>query len=566
MNSSFWGKVRTPFFVGLLILVLAAGFFLYNRLRGGVDVNINLPKEEVELGVPFEIEIALANNSANDLKNVRLETELPANLILADKPEERIISRGIGDMVNGRTHREVFKVVALPGENPNYKIKATAYYVPASISASLQKSKEIEVRIRQPDVSIELNVPERVFSGEEFEIKTAYKNGLEPRDDNYKLEFKINYPPDFHVAGRNPEPKGENSNWRLEDVGFREGAPALKGAIELPDAANFSVRAELVMRILGKEYPVLSVTKNIAIDPSPLAFRIGLGTAKEVVEPGEELTYFLQYRNNANIPLEDAVVKVKLDGEMFDMGTLETSGAADLLANTLLWSPAQIKELAILEPGEEGQVSFTVKVRDNYPTAGQNKNFTLKVDARIESPTLPPPLNAGKTVNVSVLETKVAGKLTLEASAYFRDTAAKIINSGSLPPRAGVPTNFTIHWDLTGFGPDLGEAEVKARLENGVSFTGKVKSSIDAKPQFNPDTGEVIWKIDNLRNQAPQAVFQIEVVPSASVVGQYMPLLGTTEVRVKDNFTSQELKSSAPPLTTRLEKDQTVRPSDGLVR
>ena len=102
-------------------------------------------------------------------------------------------------------------------------------------------------------------------------------------------------------------------------------------------------------------------------------------------------------------------------------------------------------------------------------------------------------------------------------------------------------------------------------MENRVSFTGKVKSSIDAKPQFNSDTGEVVWKIDNLRDQMPQAVFQIEAVPSVSMVGQYMPLLGTTEVRAIDNFTGLEIRDSAPPLTTRLRSDATVKENEGLV-
>ena len=571
MNSSFWGKVRIPFLIGLIVLVLAAGFFLYERLRGGVDLALKLPDSAVELGQPFDMEITLANNSANALKNVRLELHLPDGLLLADNPDEKVISRGIGDMVNGRMHRETFKVIALPGENPNYKAKLVVYYAPASISANLQKTKEEEVKVKKPDASLELSVPDRIFSNEELEIKTSYKNNeLEPEGGNYSLELKLNYPPNFNIISRDPEPKGENNNWRLEDTGLREGSIAMKGNIELPDDANFSISAELVMRILGKEYPVVAATKSIAVNPSPLAFRIGLGSAKEAVEPGEELTYFIQYKNNANIPLEDAVVSAHLTGEMFDIETLETSGAADLLTNTLVWSPAQTKALEILEPNEEGQVSFTIKVKGDYPA--QSENFTLKVDARIESPTVPPPLNVSRTVNFGTVEIKVTGRLTMEAGAYFRDAAAKVVNSGPFPPRVGVPTNFTVHWDLTNLGTDLSEVEVRAKLGDKVSFSGKVKNSSGSDLQFDPATREVIWRISELRagagtlTQMPQAIFQIEATPGASYLGQYMPLLGPAEVKAKDNFAGSDIGSSLPPLTTRLEKDSTVRPSDGLVR
>jgi len=570
MRSSFWGKVRIPFLIGLIILVLAAGFFLYERLRGGVDLAIKFPDSEVELGKPFEMEVVLANNSANALKNVRLELHLPEGLLLADNPDEKVISRGIGNMVNGRMHRETFKVVALPGENPNYRAKLVVYYAPASISANLQKTKEEEARVKKPDASLELSVPDRIFSNEELEIKTSYKNGLKPEGGNYSLELKLNYPPGFNTISRNPEPKGENNNWRLEDTGLREGSLIAHGSIELPDDANFSVNAELIMRILGKEYPVITVTKNIAVNPSPLAFRVGLGSAKEAVGPGEELTYFIQYKNNANVPLEDTVISTHLTGEMFDMSTLKTNGAVDLLANTLIWSPAQAKALEILEPNEEGQVSFTIKVKNDYPIQG--KNFILKVDAKIESPTVPPPLNISRTVNFATVETKVTGKLSIEAGAYFRDAAAQIVNNGPFPPRVSVPTNFTVHWSLANWATDLNGVEVRAKLEDGVSFTGKVKGSTSALPQIDAATQEVVWRLDQVSansgvvNAKPEAVFQIEAVPLASVLGQYMPLLGSTEVRAKDNFTGLDLRSSLPPLTTRLEKDSTVRPSDGLVR
>ena len=64
----------------------------------------------------------------------------------------------------------------------------------------------------------------------------------------------------------------------------------------------------------------------------------------------------------------------------------------------------------------------------------------------------------------------------------------------------------------------------------------------------------------------PEAIFQIEAVPSISLVNEYMPLLSTTELRGRDEFTGAELRGSASPLTTRLEKDSTVQAGDGLVR
>lgn len=404
MNSSFWGKIRVPFFIGVLVLVLAAGFFLYERLRGGVDLSVALPGQEMEVGVPFEMELKLANNSANALKNVRVQVELPDNILLVDKPDQKLIALGIGDMVNGRLERQTYRVVATPGEHPDYKVRAIVYYVPASVSANLQKRVEADAKVKVPEASLEFNVPERVFAGEEFTAEASYKNTLEPRDNNYSVEVKINHPPEM-TSSYDPEPKGGNKNWRLEDTGRREGRVALQGAIELPDETNFSLTAQLIMRIFSKEYPIVSNTKNITINPSPLSFKVSLSGAGGVAL-GEELTYILDYRNNTNVSLEDVVIRAELQGEMFDLGTLETNGSADLLTGVLLWSPVQIKALEILDPGEGGQVSFAIRVKDKYPAF--KKDPSLKVTARIESPTVPPPLNLKELVNVSLLEVRVA--------------------------------------------------------------------------------------------------------------------------------------------------------------
>lgn len=358
---------------------------------------VRTPGGEVELGVPFEIELALTNNSANTLKNVRVQLEFPDNILLVDKPDEKIISRGIGDMVNGRLERETFKVVAVPGESPNYKIKSTVYYVPASISASLQRRGETEVRVKIPEASLELSAPERVFSGEDFTAEVSYKNSLTPKDNNYSLELKINHPPELR--------DGEKNSWSLAEIDLYEGSAALTGNIELPDETSFSLTAELVMKILGKDFPIISNTKNITVNPSPLSFRVSPGSPKEAVMPGEELVYFLRYKNNASVPLEDVVISAKLLGEMFDLATLTTNGVVDVLSGTIVWSPAQIKELEILDPNEEGQVFLTIRVKEDYPAVRQD--LILKVDARIESPTVPPPLNIRRTVNLSSLEVKV---------------------------------------------------------------------------------------------------------------------------------------------------------------
>ena len=195
----------------------------------------------------------------------------------------------------------------------------------------------------------------------------------------------------------------------------------------------------------------------------------------------------------------------------------------------------------------------------------------IKVDAGIESPTVPYLINADKTVNTSILETKVAGRVTLYPGGFFRDAQSGILNNGPFPPRVGVPTNFTIHWAISNFATDVDNVEVRARLEDGVNFTGNVKGNTDSLPEFDANTREVVWRVGRLLattgviGEKPEAVFQIEAIPSQSFIGKYFPLLGNVSVQGADEFTGTQISSTAQAITTRLLGDPTVKEGDGLV-
>jgi len=566
-------KVRVIIFI--ILASVAGGFYFYSQYSsGGISIEVKLPQDEVEVGFPFDVEVIFSNNTGNSLGDVRLVLNYPDNLVSADDGNNNIETNELGDIREGTVHRETFRVIATPSEDPDYKAKVSVFYSPASIAAEFKKTEEFEIEVKEPDFKIELEIPEQIFPGEELEAKVLYE-----RDDEIaegvELELRISHPEEFKVTSNDPEEVDiEKDGIKFANLNEddEEGELIMRGRAENSHINDLEITASLVMRIFDKEYLFLSESKIVTIKPSSLSFQIVLGERAEVVIPGERIAYVLIYRNNTDIDLKDLTIKAQLIGEMFDINSIQTNAKFSSSNNTITWDHKDFEELKRLKAGESGQVAFAIDTLDKHPIRRLNdKDFTLIVDGRIESPTVPFAIEADGTVNTNRLESKVTGKIEVGASAYFRDAVSGIINGGAMPPRVGSPTNLTIHWNLTNYGTDVEDVEVRARLADGATFTGKTKSNTSNVPKLDPDTGEVVWRVGKLiattgvLSEKPEAIFQIEVTPNSSNEGKYVSIVGTTEVVGNDEFTETIIKGEDSVLTTRLEDDPTVGENIGKV-
>jgi len=569
-------KSKAKIIIILFAAAIAAGglYFYTQYSNGGVVLEVEAPEDEVEVGVPFDIQVIFTNDTGNTLGNVRVSLDYPSNIVSAEDGSSNIETRELGDISDGRVHKETFRVVATPSEKPDYEARLTASYSPAALVAEFKKSKDVEIRVKSPDFELDLESPEAVFFGEEFDIKASYEIDDEI-PELAEFEIHIDYPPAFEVISSDPEEVDRaNDGVRFKEIDRDEGKgdASVRGRIELPDNSDFQIKARLVMRIFGEEYTFATETRNVFVEPSPLIFQVSLAEREEVIKPGERVVYALMYRNNTEVDLRDLVVTAQLLGDMFDIGTLDTDAKFSGFNNTLTWDSSRFDQLDRLEAGQSGQLLFAINLLDTHPVRRLNdKNFTVVVSARIQSPTVPYLIDTAKTTNTSRLESKVAGKIEVNALALFRDAQSGIVNTGPFPPQSRTPTNYTIHWQLTNYGTDVDEVEVRARLGSGVSFTGVAKGNTSSAPKIDQSTGEIVWRVGKLLattgilSERPEAIFQVEAVPQSSHVGEYMVLVEETRVQARDEFTDTAITGSDSTLDTRLADDSTVGGDDGRV-
>ncbi|OGE84676.1 MAG: hypothetical protein A3B23_00880 [Candidatus Colwellbacteria bacterium RIFCSPLOWO2_01_FULL_48_10] len=564
-----WKTVLTTLVAGLVFL---SGWYGYTRIsNAGITFEAAADSDTEKIGLPFDIRFTVSNDSDSFLKNVVMSLHLPNGSVLASGEDRRITSLEIGEMRPGEIKEESFAVILLDSGSDTREFDASISYAAGSLTATFEKSQIVKVSAEPFPLSFEASSPENVFAGDDFETTVKYKNTGERALPQFRL--KLDHPEVFRLSSSSPK-ADEDSSWGVDSLfPDAEGEIKYAGSADLPDDSNFEVLLKVLLRVGEREYAVLTVPISVAISPAPISLKTYIADPKSAYGPSDRLNYILSYKNNTDIAFENVVLTAKLSGAMFDMQSLVVSNAAFSAASrTITWRPETTMALSSLQAHAAGTVGFSIKLKDSYPIKKLNdKNFTVKVDGRIESRTVPPDIAADKTVGLSSIESKVAGHIVVDASGYFRDAAALILNNGPWPPKVETPTDFTIHWTLANFATDVSNIEVRAELSNRVVFTGVVKSNIAALPEMDGETGQIVWKIGRLFattgviSEKPEAVFQVRATPSDFMAGNYMQLLGPTSVKAMDDFIGLELTAFAEQVTTRLQADATVKEGEGIV-
>jgi len=560
--------------IGALILILVlAGFFLILGGRTGIggkssiDISFKRPDGKIFAGQPFTLGISFSNESGKFLNNVVLSIALPEDVsLLGGDGIERNIEDTVGDLSAGSIGQRNFDLIVLGKGKTIKTIKTKIAYSLEGSKARFAQEASIDIPIEQPAVSLSFDIPQNIFSGEDFDLVIKYRNATDEEMKNVKLQ--IDYPSAFQFQKAEPAPKASPRDWELKTLGPQEeGKVVITGKLVGPEQTFFGFTAKLLSEYFGTEYTVNTQSANVSIAASPLSISITAnGTPNYVSQINDSINYTISFRNNSNVTFENLKVRAKLIGELFDFKTIQSDGSFDSLTNTVTWIPANVLTLSSLAPGEENSVSVNVSLIPEFPIRRlSDKNYVLKIEAEVESLTVPQETRAERTFSVARLETKVRGAIDVDAQGYFRDAASGILNNGPYPPRVNQPTEYTIHWVIRNFATDMTNIRVHAFLKSNTRWTGKVKSNIGTIPQYNAARGEVVWDIPflpatkGIASPPAEAVFQVENTPAINQIGGDVILLSDTLLEATDAFVNLPTATADSQITTALPDDQTVR-------
>lgn len=568
------------FSLAVLVVLGSASFFIYylyfKTPPPAVTVEVRTPEGSVLVGEPFAVTVSYLNQSDQALKDARLSLVLPEGVFRAGDPSnQRVLEEVVGDVGPGSINQKTFTLIANSGSQSIKRFEAKLRYgIAGTSSGSFETSTRADLTLGPSSVTINFTVPEKVLSGETFDLLVRVRSDAE--DDLRNARLTLAYPSgfEFKEAGIEPE-NGEKSSWSLGNLRRGEEREiSIRGTFIGQSGSFFTLSAELGADILGATYVLGAQSATVGVHDAPLALRVTVGgDGAYVARIGEILRYSVEYRNTSEVPLQTVTVRAVLTGDMFDFRTLRTSGSFNSLTNTVTWTRASDERLASIPPGGSGELTLEVMVKEAFPIRRlSDKDFALRVRADGESPTVPPSVSAEKTVAVTEIQTKIQGAVDLQARAYFYDAPSEILNSGPYPPRVNQPTQYTVHWKLVNYATDVRSVRVSAFLRSNTNFTGIVKSNLPSRPVFNASTNEIVWEIPDIAatagviGEAPEAIFQVEVTPAVNQVDQDVIFLGETVVEAQDVFTGRILRDTGRELTTALPDDGRITEQNRRVR
>jgi len=569
MKKLLWA---TGIFLFLVVGGTAAFLFVY---YGGDSKNVTVEvegPERVRRGVPFEIEVQISNQTETLISQTELTLNLTNGVVNVNDLERKdIVSVQIGDMGVGGLTKRTFTFLPIGNSGASEEIVFNLSYFSGG-KARFEVSKTQKVNIQDPAIELEIKKPDHILSGSTFELDIDYKNVSDFDFSEVVLEAK--YPFSFNFISSSLRPDSLDNYWRLGELrGASSGSFQIKGTILGEEGDRFTLPIVFSALFSSEKYQIAEHIVELSIAPSPLTARVLINRrADYVARIGDRLTYTIGYENSSGIALVDVVIRAEVIGELFDFPTLTADATIDLITHEVVWDASHVPALRLLDPGASGEVNMDISLKNTFSIKRLNdKNFYLRFNAEITSPSVPYYVSAPKTRTVATLETKVAGLVSVDTEGFYRDAQAGILNLGLMPPKAGLPTQYSVHWVLRNYSTDTKDISVRATLEEGVRWTGIVKSTIDSVPLYDEKTREVVWVVDEMKatkgilDEPIEAVFQIQATPALAHIGQFQPLVGGTTLQAVDEFTGLGLFSSDVALNSSLPDDVTIGQNGGKV-
>lgn len=559
--------------LGIMAAVVLGGLgYLFFHTPSGANVSFEYSKpDQILVGDKFILTVTFSNYSPTILKNATLSVKLPDNVsFIGQSADQRVLEQVVGDLGPQSINRQDFNLIVTgdPNTVKHVETKLT-YSTDASLKSQFETDSGVDLVVGGPAIALNFAAPTTVFSGQDFDMVVTYNNNTNHSFQDVRLMMQ--YPPAYVFTESTMAPMDPGSRtWDLGTIpAAGTGTITISGHVIGPNGATYTLEGNLAGNISGDTYTLTDQTASFGIGSSPLGLSIAVNNSSDyVAKTSDSLTYDFSYTNTSNVTFQNVALSAQLTGDMYDLSSLQSNGSFNSITNTVTWSAANTPAFLNLAPGQSGTVEFRVRTKSSYPIRLlSDKNYTLKVNAQVSSPTVPPGTAASTTVNAASLETKVGGAIMLASKGYWRDAASNILNTGPYPPTVNQPTEYTIHWIITNYATDAQNVTVNATLQSGTTCTGTIKSNMATSPTCNPANGQVSWTIPvvaattGVTGKPAEAIIQVTNTPAVNQIGSAVTLMGPATLSATDGFTGNQLSASAPPVTTDLPDDKTVAAS-----
>ena len=437
-------------------------------------------------------------------------------------------------------------------------------YKPSTFNSTFEAKANSSVFISSSPLTIEVSGPLNEASGNAVSYTVKYQNtGQEDFND---LKLKADFPDGFSFSSSDPLAAQGNNIWYIGTLAAGQSGQVkvngtVAGARDEQKTTKFSIGE------IGSDNAFISygeAASTVKIIGSPIVLKETInGKSEDVsVSAGESVSFKIGYQNTGSIGLRDVVFSVEANSPILDYSRINEQGAKgefDGDKKIITWKSSEIPDFKMLSPGAQGEIDFSIPVKDVIPVSGpKDKNFSFSAVARMDSPDIPTPEGSNKVVASNSVNVKLNSKLLAGLQGFFND--ADIVNSGPIPPKVGQETTFALHLKIANVSNDVTDAKVAMTLAPGVKWKNNFLPK-DASMSYNDRTNELDWNVGSLAagtgvtTDPKEVIFQLGATPTPNQVSDFAPLVSQTVFSAKDSFTNQPLELKIGAKNTNLPED-----------
>ncbi|MFH1367343.1 MAG: hypothetical protein ABIH38_05205 [Patescibacteria group bacterium] len=555
----------------LLLAVTLAGFFVFFRDKkfkeGDVILTIS-GAESIASGEEATITVKYQNQGQAFLGNLELSLTYPDGFTYKNSEPEADNTYNqywkLGNLGVGKAG-EVKITGQITGEVGAAKsFTAKLSYKPSNFNATFTTEASFSGTITSSIISLDIEGAKNVIPDKEVSYKIKYKN--EATEALEKIRIIAVYPEGFTPGSASPDFSEGKNTWQIDRLeAGNTGEIEIKGEFsgEAGDLKELKIRVGL-LDLDGDFSPQVEKSLLVLlISPElNLTEKINDSDQNQAVNLGDTLTYYLLYKNNSDLEITDLSVSTELDSELLDLESLSDEFNGKIKEDTITWTKEQISGLASLKPGDEGEISFKINLKDKLALSGsEDKNFQVESKFKAKSVSLESLGGGSLEVESNTIMLKINSQVSLEGEARYYSEENEALGSGPLPPQAGKTTAYRIFWYLTNTSNELDTVTVVATLPEDIYWTGQNKSVSAGNLTFNAATRQVTWSVNKVPVGSGQilpqlfASFEVSLTPKTADVGYIKILIDKTSLTATDSFTQASLSASADSLTTDLKSD-----------
>ncbi len=566
--------------LGLLVLGGAAwgGIFLFSRTSGFTGEKVGLVVQSdggFTAGSEEEIVIRYQNRERIPLARASIEFKTPEGFeVTSTDPLSTeghswtigsIPAGGGGEVkVRGYVKREVEAALTF---------QAQLDYKPADFNADFQKVASHTVIVNDAAFTLSATGTDEMTPGDEITYAFSYENRSEQALENVRLQ--VDPLEGFIFDSSKPKnDEGVAMQWTFPKIGAHaKGAVTVRGTFAAASRGQKSLHAR--MGFVG-DRGMIEIAKadahtNVLKSNLDLALLVNGSDKPPIASFGDTLYFTARYENAGDVSLKDVTLSVALPSEpdgktLLDWISLKDALAGKRIGSTLSWTKKELPALALLAPGDKGEIAFSVQlVRKPFTDV---KSSTYAVHA-IASAVIGKSGNASgsRQVDTAAFDIHLQSDVSFQAYGRYFTEDGTPIGSGPLPPKVGEKTVYRVTWVVQNSLHELTDLTATTVLPQGVKWTGEQRVVEAGTLSFDDSGRKATWRLNRLPTSVKSVTinFDVEFQPEAEDAGKIVDITGDNRLEGFDKDVGAVILKTVPSIGTDLLGDENAS-GKGVVR